>query len=43
LYNRAKAYAALQQYDQGLNDATQVIALKPQWAKVRVHLFVIKR
>jgi tetratricopeptide (TPR) repeat protein len=33
LYNRAKAYAALQQYEQALTDATRVVTLKPQWAK----------
>ncbi|CAF2815635.1 unnamed protein product [Rotaria sp. Silwood2] len=33
LYNRAKAYSVLQNYDQGLIDATRVIALKPQWIR----------
>jgi Lon protease-like protein len=33
LYNRAKAYKALKQYDQALNDATHVVTLKSQWAK----------
>ncbi|CAF3760367.1 unnamed protein product [Rotaria magnacalcarata] len=33
LYNRAKAYLALQNYDQGLLDATHVITVKPQWIK----------
>ena len=37
LYYRAKAYKALREYDQALNDATRVITLKPQWAKVRVN------
>jgi tetratricopeptide (TPR) repeat protein len=40
LYNRAKAYAALEQYDQALNDAARVVTLKPQWAKVS-SLFLI--
>ncbi|CAF3379848.1 unnamed protein product [Rotaria socialis] len=33
LYNRAKAYLALQNYDQGLLDATHVITVKPHWIK----------
>ncbi|CAF0857936.1 unnamed protein product [Rotaria sordida] len=33
LYHRAKAYSALQNYDQGLMDATRVITLKPRWIK----------
>lgn len=34
LYNRARTYRAMQQYDQALFDATQVVTLKSQWAKV---------
>ncbi|CAF4958473.1 unnamed protein product, partial [Rotaria sp. Silwood1] len=33
LYNRAKAYSTLKNYDQSLADATRVITLKPQWIK----------
>jgi tetratricopeptide (TPR) repeat protein len=35
LYNRAKAYKALKQHDQALTDATHVVTLRSQWAKVR--------
>ncbi|CAF3835159.1 unnamed protein product, partial [Adineta steineri] len=31
LYNRAKAYAAIKQFNHGLTDATHVVALKPHW------------
>lgn len=34
LYNRARTYRAMEQYDQALSDAVQVVTLKSQWAKV---------
>lgn len=37
LYNRANTYATLKQYDHALPDATHVISLRPQWAKVRIY------
>ena len=36
LYNRAKAYVALKEYERALNDATEVVILRPHWAKVRL-------
>lgn len=42
LYNRARVYRAMKQYDQALFDASQVVTLKSQWAKVRIiRLFLL--
>lgn len=45
LNNRAKAYSAIQNYDQALIDATHVISVKPKWIKVRFRfrVFIIPK
>lgn len=40
-YHRARAYFALEKYDDSLNDSLHVITLRPLWNKVNIYSIIL--